>query len=101
MDFSDSKLKFVTISDMSTKKNAEGELKVMADIHLTMSGSNKVDFGPLLTLRVTFAIAMSPEKTLAQIDQDLIDAAVALLNRIAKETPETLKACLLKTREQT
>jgi hypothetical protein len=101
MDFSDSKLKFVAISDMSTKRNDDGELKVMADIHLTLSGSDRVDLGPLLTMRVNFAIPTSAEKTLAQIDQGLIDAAFALINRIAKETPDTLKACLLKTREQT
>lgn len=93
LDYSQRFLTAVDVFGLSRIFRAE-ETNIQSSVTFRLSGANGQQHGP--TVSVQFAIPDAPDKTLQELEGELLASALAIVRRVAEHPPAPSRATRLR-----
>ena len=96
MDYTDRKLSHVGVWALEGAHTSETEFAISGSVRLQITNFEGASHGPSVT--VELGAPTDPNVTIQDAERVLLAAALSLLARLSKETPEAVEAMLRRSR---
>jgi hypothetical protein len=95
-EFASCNIETVDVREVWSGWAADSSAEVSAAVRFTLESPTGIGAAP--EVRLSFSLADIDEQALDQIEARFLEAALAILRRIAAESPETLRDCMMRSR---